>query len=54
MPLTPPSPVFGEISRTDVDAFNAHTSGPYFGAFIVEASTYTEGPDVRLAGHLPT
>jgi hypothetical protein len=29
---------------TDVDAFDAHASGPYFGAFFAEASTHAEGP----------
>jgi autoinducer 2-degrading protein len=29
----------------DVEAFNAHASGPYFGAFFAEAGTYAEGPN---------
>lgn len=37
---------------TDVDAFNAHASGPYFGAFFAEASTYAEGPTWLMRGNL--
>jgi (4S)-4-hydroxy-5-phosphonooxypentane-2,3-dione isomerase len=35
---------------TDADAFNAHASGPYFGAFFAEASTYAEGPTWLVRG----
>jgi autoinducer 2-degrading protein len=36
----------------DVAAFNAHASGPYFGAFFAEASTYAEGPNWLMKGSL--
>lgn len=37
---------------TDLDAFNAHASGPYFTAFFAEASTYAEGPAWLMRGNL--
>lgn len=37
---------------TDVDAFTAHASGPYFGAFFAEASAYAEGPTWLMRGNL--
>src|SRR5215470_5672680 len=37
---------------TDVDAFNAHADGPYFGAFFAEASTYAKGPTWLMRGNL--
>jgi autoinducer 2-degrading protein len=37
---------------TDVDAFNAHAGGPYFGAFFAEASAYAEGPTWLMRGNL--
>jgi autoinducer 2-degrading protein len=37
---------------TDLDAFNAHASGPYFTAFFAEASTYAEGPARLMRGNL--
>lgn len=36
----------------DVDAFNAHAGGPYFGAFFAEASAYAEGPTWLMRGNL--
>ncbi|MBE1490729.1 putative quinol monooxygenase [Plantactinospora soyae] len=36
----------------DADAFNTHASGPYFGAFFAEASTYAEGPTWLMKGNL--
>jgi len=36
----------------DVDAFNTHASGPYFGAFFAEASTYAKGPTWLMKGNL--
>jgi quinol monooxygenase YgiN len=36
----------------DVDAFNAHAGGPYFGAFFAEASAYAEGPKWLMRGSL--
>jgi (4S)-4-hydroxy-5-phosphonooxypentane-2,3-dione isomerase len=36
----------------DVDAFNAHASGPYFGAFFAEASAYAKGPTWLMRGNL--
>ena len=36
----------------DLDAFNVHASGPYFGAFFAEASTYAEGPTWLMRGNL--
>jgi quinol monooxygenase YgiN len=36
----------------DVDAFNAHAGGPYFGAFFAEASDYAEGPKWLMRGNL--
>lgn len=36
----------------DVDAFNAHAAGPYFGAFFAEAGTYAEGPTWLMRGTL--
>ena len=35
---------------TDADAFNTHASGPYFGAFFAEVSTYAEGPAWLMRG----
>ena len=37
---------------TDLDAFNAHASGPYFTAFFAEASTYAKGPAWLMRGNL--
>ncbi|USX54367.1 putative quinol monooxygenase [Lentzea sp. HUAS12] len=34
----------------DVDAFNAHVSGPHFGAFSTEASAYAQGPAWLMRG----
>jgi autoinducer 2-degrading protein len=36
----------------DLDAFNAHANGPYFGAFFAEASAYAEGPTWLMRGNL--
>ena len=36
----------------DVEAFNAHAAGPYFGAFFAEATTYAEGPTWLMKGNL--
>jgi quinol monooxygenase YgiN len=36
----------------DVDAFNAHAGGPYFGAFFTEVSPYAEGPTWLMKGNL--
>ena len=36
----------------DADAFNTHASGPYFGAFFAEASTYAKGPTWLMRGNL--
>ena len=36
----------------DVDAFTTHTTGPYFGAFFAEASTYAEGPTWLMKGNV--
>ncbi|VVJ20862.1 Uncharacterised protein [Amycolatopsis camponoti] len=36
----------------DVDAFNAHTGGPYFGAFFSEAAAFAEGPTWLMRGTL--
>ncbi|MET9002843.1 putative quinol monooxygenase [Amycolatopsis sp. Hca4] len=36
----------------DVEAFNAHAGGPYFGAFFTEAATYAEGPNWLMKGTL--
>jgi (4S)-4-hydroxy-5-phosphonooxypentane-2,3-dione isomerase len=36
----------------DVDAFNAHANGPYFGAFFAEASAYADGPTWLMRGNL--
>ncbi|MGW3737758.1 putative quinol monooxygenase [Streptomyces sp. NPDC005148] len=36
----------------NVDAFNAHVSGPYFAAFFAEASTYAQGPTWLMKGNL--
>ncbi len=36
----------------DLDAFNAHAGGPYFGAFFAEASAYAEGPNWLMKGTL--
>ncbi|WP_189153410.1 putative quinol monooxygenase [Lentzea pudingi] len=36
----------------DVDAFNAHASGPYFGAFFAEAGAYAEGPTWLMKGNV--
>ncbi|SEP48867.1 putative quinol monooxygenase [Amycolatopsis saalfeldensis] len=36
----------------DVDAFDAHAQGPYFGAFFAEAGTYAEGPEWLMKGSL--
>ena len=36
----------------DLDAFNAHASGPYFKAFFAEASTYAEGPTWLMRGNV--
>ncbi|MCX5281746.1 MULTISPECIES: putative quinol monooxygenase [unclassified Streptomyces] len=35
---------------SDVDAFNAHATGPYFAAFFAEARTYAEGPTWLMKG----
>ncbi len=37
---------------TDLDAFNARASGPYFAAFFAEASTYAKGPAWLMRGNL--
>ncbi|MGW6928754.1 putative quinol monooxygenase [Lentzea sp. NPDC054927] len=34
----------------DLDAFNTHASGPYFGAFFAEATGYAEGPTWLMKG----
>ncbi|MFD4668186.1 putative quinol monooxygenase [Lentzea sp. NPDC058450] len=34
----------------DVEAFQAHAVGPYFGAFFAEASAYAEGPKWLMKG----
>lgn len=36
----------------DVDAFNAHAGGPYFGAFFAEVSPYAEGPTWLMKGNV--
>ncbi|AQA09577.1 antibiotic biosynthesis monooxygenase [Streptomyces samsunensis] len=36
----------------DVDAFNAHANGPFFGAFFAEAGAYAEGPTWLMRGNL--
>jgi (4S)-4-hydroxy-5-phosphonooxypentane-2,3-dione isomerase len=36
----------------DVEAFNAHATGPYFGAFFAEVSAYAEGPTWLMKGNL--
>lgn len=36
----------------DVEAFNAHAGGPYFGAFFTEASAYAEGPTWLMRGNV--
>ncbi|WP_323183355.1 antibiotic biosynthesis monooxygenase [Streptomyces sp. NBC_00038] len=36
----------------DVDAFNAHATGPYFAAFFAEAGAYAEGPTWLMRGNL--
>lgn len=36
----------------DAAAFQAHASGPYFGAFFAEASAYAEGPSWLMRGNL--
>ena len=36
----------------DADAFNAHASGPYFGAFFAEARAYADGPTWLMRGNL--
>ncbi|MFD4636841.1 putative quinol monooxygenase [Lentzea sp. NPDC058436] len=35
---------------SDVDAFNTHASGPYFGAFFAEAGAYAQGPTWLMKG----
>ncbi|SNT10852.1 Quinol monooxygenase YgiN [Asanoa hainanensis] len=37
---------------TDAEAFDTHASGPYFGAFFAEASTYAQGPNWLMRGNL--
>lgn len=50
----PGSPRFEVLNEVyaDVDAFNAHASGPYFGAFVVKASTYAVDPNWFVKGNL--
>ncbi|WP_394619362.1 putative quinol monooxygenase [Lentzea sp. JNUCC 0626] len=36
----------------DVEAFQAHAGGPYFGAFFAEASAYAEGPTWLMKGNV--
>ncbi len=36
----------------DVDAFDAHAQGPYFGAFFAEAGAYADGPTWLMKGNL--
>ncbi|MFC4032350.1 putative quinol monooxygenase [Streptomyces polygonati] len=36
----------------DVDAFNTHAGGPYFGAFFAEVGKYSEGPTWLMKGNL--
>ncbi|GAA4557169.1 putative quinol monooxygenase [Planotetraspora kaengkrachanensis] len=36
----------------DLDAFDTHASGPYFGAFFAEAGAYAEGPAWLMRGNL--
>ncbi|MEV4624999.1 putative quinol monooxygenase [Micromonospora sp. NPDC049523] len=36
----------------NAEAFNTHASGPYFGAFFAEASTYAEGPTWLMKGNV--
>jgi len=36
----------------DVEAFNAHAAGPYFGEFFAEAGAYAEGPTWLMRGTL--
>lgn len=36
----------------DVEAFNAHAGGPYFGAFFAEATTYAQGPNWLMKGNV--
>ncbi|MEV6236047.1 putative quinol monooxygenase [Lentzea sp. NPDC051838] len=40
-----------EVYR-DLDAFNAHATGPHFGAFFAEATAYAEGPTWLMKGNL--
>jgi autoinducer 2-degrading protein len=35
----------------NIDAFNAHAGGPYFGAFFADASAYSEGPNWLMRGN---
>ena len=36
----------------DLDAFDAHAGGPYFGTFFAEVSTYAEGPTWLMRGNV--
>ncbi|WP_328616823.1 antibiotic biosynthesis monooxygenase [Amycolatopsis sp. NBC_00355] len=36
----------------DLEAFETHAGGPYFGAFFAEASAYAEGPTWLMRGNL--
>ena len=36
----------------DVEAFNAHASGPYFGPFFTEVRAYAEGPTWLMRANL--
>ncbi|GLW12988.1 hypothetical protein Misp01_81160 [Microtetraspora sp. NBRC 13810] len=36
----------------DLDAFNTHAAGPYFGAFFAEAGAYAEGPTWLMRGNV--
>jgi (4S)-4-hydroxy-5-phosphonooxypentane-2,3-dione isomerase len=47
-----PDLVYLNEVHADLDAFNAHANGPYFGAFFAEASTYAEGPAWLMRGNL--
>jgi quinol monooxygenase YgiN len=40
-----PGVFYLDEAYADVEAFNAHASGPYFGAFFAEAGTYAKGPN---------
>lgn len=47
-----PNVIYLNEVYADLDAFNTHAGGPYFGAFFAEAGAYAEGPTWLMRGNV--